>query len=252
MKMKYLIPFLLAFLPIFMINWCARKPEEYPDIKLDTKLKKFCCYIITLSFLETTTALFDILKSNIVELYFIWAILLLLIAVSYIDWKTSLIPNRYSYSLLALGFVSLIYNIITKDTIFIDHNAQLIAFGIIAVSFILLYFISKNGIGMGDVKIVTGMSMFLGISLTALMLFFSSFGILTYNLIIKLLFKKQVQDLPNNELYLDTDYDTVNGRVMGLSKINNHTAIVMGPFLAISFVITYLVGNNLLSWWFFT
>lgn len=248
--MIYILPILLSILPIFMINWCAKKEEEYPNIKLDTKRKKILCYTITLSILEISSALFDLYKTNLLEIYVIWFILLLLISISYIDWNTSLIPNRYSYSLIGIGFLTVIYNFITKENIFLDANAQLISFLIIFASFIIVYFISKNGVGMGDVKIIAGTSMFLGISLTALMLFISSALILLYDVVIKIIFNKKIKELPNNDLPLDSESDVVNGRLMGLSKINNRTAIVMGPFLSVAFIISYLVGQEFLNWWF--
>lgn len=248
--MIYILPILLSILPIFMINWCAKKEEEYPNIKLDTKRKKILCYTITLSILEISSALFDLYKTNLLEIYVIWFILLLLISISYIDWNTSLIPNRYSYSLIGIGFLTVIYNFITKENIFLDANAQLISFLIIFASFIIVYFISKNGVGMGDVKIIAGTSMFLGISLTALMLFISSALILLYDVVIKIIFNKKIKELPNNDLPLDSESDVVNGRIMGLSKINNRTAIVMGPFLSVAFIISYLVGQEFLNWWF--
>ena len=103
---------------------------------------------------------------------------------------------------------------------------------------------------MGDVKIIAGSSIFLGITQTAFMLFLSSALILIYDIVIKIIFNKKIAELPNNDLPLDSDNDVVNGRVLGLSKINNRTAIVMGPFLAIAFVLTYLFGEIIIKWWF--
>lgn len=250
--MIYLIPFLISILPIFMINWCAKKEDEYPNIKLDEAYKKIICFVSTLFILELTTFFFLRFKNNTsnIELYFIWSVILLLISISYIDWKTSLIPNRYSYSFIAIGFISVIYNIVFKNAIFLDWDAQIISFIIIFVSFVLLYFISKNGIGMGDVKIVATSSFFLGVSQLALMLFISSGCILIYEIIVKIIAKDKFEELPNNDLPLDSDSDVVNGRVMGLSKINNHTAIVMGPFLSVAFLISYIFGEMIINWWF--
>lgn len=250
MTILYLLPIILSFLPILMINWCAKKEDEYPNIKINSKKKKMLTYIISFIIIESTTILSLLYKNNILELCFIWIILLLLIAISFIDWNTSLIPNRYSYSLVGVGFLSILINAIMNNSIFVDFDAQLIAFFIIFVSFILIYFISKNGVGMGDVKIIAGSSIFLGITQTAFMLFISSALILIYDLVIKLIFNKKISELPNNDLPLDSDSDVVEGRVMGLSKINNHTAIVMGPFLAIAFVVTYLFGESIINWWF--
>lgn len=250
MLIYYIIPLLLSILPIFMINWCAQKEDEYPNIKLDTRKKKVICYTISATILEITTILQLIFKNNILELYIVWLISLLLISISFIDWNTSLIPNRYSYSLLGLGAIVIIYNFITKSTLFLNFDIQIISFLIIFICFILIYFISRNGVGMGDVKIIAGTSIFLGISLTLFMLFISSALILLYDLIVKIFYNKKIKELPNNDLPLNSDDDTVTGRVMGLSKINNHTAIVMGPFISISFIITYLFGQQFLNWWF--
>ena len=40
MIINYLLPIFLSFFPILMINWCAKKEEEYPNIKIDTTKKK--------------------------------------------------------------------------------------------------------------------------------------------------------------------------------------------------------------------
>ena len=246
----YLLPVILSILPIFMINWCAKNETEYPNIKIDTPIKKILFYGISLCILEIVTASFFIFKNNYVELIFIWIVILLLSVSSYIDWNTSLIPNRYSYSLIIVGFISIFYNIVTKNIIFIDYTTQIISFFIIFVSFVLIFFISKNGLGMGDVKIISACSIFIGAAGVAIMLFISSAGIIIYDSIVRLFYNKKIKDLPNNDLPLNSDTDMVNGRVMGLSKINEHIAIVMGPFLSVAFILSYLFKDIILDWWF--
>lgn len=248
--LSFFIPILISLIFIGIVNWCSIKKEEYPNIKLINKKQNILAisiiYIISLG----VNLLFALYGNNtIIEQLCLNAIISVLIPLSYIDWKTSLIPNRLSAFLFIIGVFVITYNHFNKtEFIFQDANELLISFVIIAISFFLLYFIFRGGIGMGDVKLISALSMFLNFNGVMLLLVISSGLILIFNLIVNIIYRKEIEELPNNEVKLSDETEEIKGRKVGISKINNKNAIVMGPFISIAFVIAIIFSDAFALW----
>lgn len=71
------------------------------------------------------------------------------------DLRNLTIPNRISLSVLMLSLLFMLFNqdLVIKNTI---------AMGITGVILMIAYFMSKKQIGLGDVKILVALSLFLG------------------------------------------------------------------------------------------
>jgi len=78
------------------------------------------------------------------------------------DLRHKIIPDKIVYPLIALAFISILFNFITIDSF---HFFKAVAEGIIvALPFFLLWFLSKGRfMGFGDVKLALAIGWLLGI-----------------------------------------------------------------------------------------
>lgn len=248
--LSFLLPIVITLIFLGIVNWCAIKKEEYPDIKLKSRKQHTIAITIIYFIALGINVVFSLFGNfSIIELITFNLIISILFPLSYIDWKTSLIPNRLSAFLLLIGIMVISYNYFNKTNfIFRDANELLVSFIIISISFFLLYFIFRGGVGMGDVKLISTLSMFLNFNGVMLLLVISSALILIFNLIVNIIYKKEIEELPNNEVKLIDETEEIKGRKVGISKINNKNAIVMGPFISIAFVVA-IIFTDVFSLW---
>lgn len=94
---------------------------------------------------------------RVIIISFLWAI-------SLIDYRKHIIPNKLLLVLLALRvFIVILQIIFERDKLKVELlNAFIAAFGIVLL-FCLMRFIVKNGIGFGDVKLFGIIGLFFGI-----------------------------------------------------------------------------------------
>lgn len=99
---------------------------------------------------------------------------IVLFAIMIVDWKTYKIPNLFVLALFGIGLGLLLCEFIFYKDEFLFLAIQRIAGLVICV--VLFYALSrftKDGIGMGDVKLIAVMGWMLGFSLTILAVMFS-------------------------------------------------------------------------------
>ncbi|MCM1161039.1 MAG: A24 family peptidase [Roseburia sp.] len=99
-----------------------------------------------------------------------------MLLIAHIDYKNHIIPNQLLLCLLGIRFVLLIIELISYSNAVIELLSS--AFGGMFIGFfifLIAYYISKKGIGMGDVKLIavigfyTGASVLYGIMIISLL-----------------------------------------------------------------------------------
>ncbi len=126
--------------------------------------------MLFLLFLMITTQGLLINKYGFNHKYIIYSsLLVLLITISMVDYKTKTIPNTLISIGIILGIISMLIN---KDlTVASSIFAALIISGMLAGVSI----ITKGALGMGDVKVFIFIGLFLGLQSTISVLMFSTF-----------------------------------------------------------------------------
>ncbi len=90
-------------------------------------------------------------------------IMMFLFTVALTDYKKMIIPNKLVLTGLILRIV--VYGVeffVRRDVLVEILKSDFIGLGIVLIFFLAGYFIVKNGVGMGDVKMVLLMSLYLG------------------------------------------------------------------------------------------
>ena len=201
-KLKYydLIPVLSYIINKGKCRYCGEKISfQYPIVELLTGL------LFLLTFLN-----YDLTSEFIIFIFLISV----LIVVSFIDIKYQIIPNEITFTFIPIGLIlSLFFNHIK----FLDSLLGLL---IPAGILLLIAFIYKKGMGIGDVKLIGMIGVFIGweyalISIFIGALFGSIYGI----------------------------YMMVTG------NMTRKTRIPFGPFISLGAVIMILYGSLLIDWY---
>lgn len=246
--LSFLISFLLPIIFISLVNWCAIKTDEYPNIKIHKK-QYVKTFLIVYGIGVLSNIIFFIVRESILENIVFNCILSLLIPLSYIDWQTSLIPNRISSMLYVIGISTVLYNYFNQTNyLFYSYNEQIISVIIMTISFLILFFISRGGVGMGDVKLISSLSLLFNVNGITFVLFISSLLIVIYNSIVSIIYRKRIKELPNNEIKLSDEEEKIEGRILGISIINGRPSITMGPFISFAFIISAIFSNMFFLW----
>ena len=201
-KLKYydLIPVLSYLSTKAKCRYCGEKISiRYPIVEL----------------LNALLFLLTFLKYGLNTEFIIFTILIAsLIVVSFIDIKYQIIPNEITFSFIPLGIIlSFIFNHIT----FLNSFLGLI---IPAGLLLLIAFIYKKGMGIGDVKLIGVIGVFIGWK---------------YALI---------------SIFIGALIGSVYGVYMILTnKMNRETRIPFGPFISTGAVIMILYGDILINWY---
>lgn len=111
---------------------------------------------------------------SVIDLYKHSAVALFLLSAMITDWKTRLIPNKLVLALLGVGAVLLaiefiLYHNTALQTLLLSAAGLLFCL----VLFYILSRLTKDGISMGDVKLIAAMGWVLGISTTLFAVFFA-------------------------------------------------------------------------------
>jgi len=133
---------------------------QYPLVELTTGLLfllSFCVaspYFFSGNFfIFVTSFLFFVLCSCFI------------VAISFYDIKHMIIPNEFSYPLIIISFTTLFVSLGSLTVFSIPSPEQLLAGPLVALPFVLLWFISKGKwMGFADAKIGLAIGWFLGIS----------------------------------------------------------------------------------------
>lgn len=124
------------------------------------------------------------------------------------DIKKLILPD---YLLISLFLTLFFCDIIIKPNLILYNILSSFLGG---TFFLFIYFITKKGIGLGDVKFSIVIGYFLGIKLWIFSILVSCFSAIFFYLL-----------------------------TMKLFKWNKNTKIPFGPFLAVSSIIVYIWGN---------
>ena len=201
-KLKYydLVPVFSFIFSKGKCRYCGEKISlQYPIVELLTAL------LFLLAFLNYGLAsefiIFIILISS-------------LIVVSFIDIKYQIIPNEITFSFIPFGLIfSLVFNHIS----FVNSLLGLV---IPAGLLLLIAFIYKKGMGIGDVKLIGMIGVFIG---------------WRYALI---------------SIFIGALFGSIYGIYMMIfGKMDRKTRIPFGPFISLGAIIMILYGNILINWY---
>jgi leader peptidase (prepilin peptidase)/N-methyltransferase len=149
-----------------------------------------------------------------VQLFIYLLLISALISVTFIDYQYMIIPNKITYPLIVISLLSAI--IFDYLTIF----QSLLGIVIPSLLLLIVAFIFKGGMGMGDVKLAAAIGGFMGWSYTLAGIFIGSlFG------------------------------SIIGLSLMGLGIIGRKTRIPFGPFICIGAVIMIFFGDILFNWY---
>lgn len=146
----------------------------------------------------------------------------ILIIISFIDYNFRIIPSKLNILLLISTFIYKLFQFLLYDISPYFLNSII---GLIASSgiFLLLFIISKGGVGGGDIKLMGVLGFILGAELSFLNMFLSFFiGAIASILLIVLKIKRRKDSIP------------------------------FAPFISIAFMITILWGRDIIYWYFTT
>jgi leader peptidase (prepilin peptidase)/N-methyltransferase len=152
----------------------------------------------------------------------IWASCLLgwtLLTLSWIDVQTMFLPDVLSLPLLVAGLVVTAF---TEPQVLADHAAAAVFgyLGLVAVAWCYRRLRGRDGLGLGDAKLLGAIGAWLGLSLLPLTLFVAAcLGLVT-----------------------------AAGAMMTGRRMTAATAIPFGPFLALAAWLLWLYGDSLDNW----
>ncbi|AFV03059.1 Leader peptidase (Prepilin peptidase) [Dehalobacter sp. UNSWDHB] len=138
----------------------------------------------------------------------------ILLLIAFVDFKTMLIPNWTVLLILVLGILFAFFN---RDVSWLE---RLIGFFGAGLGLLLIYILSRGGIGGGDIKLMAAAGFFLGWKLTLWAMLVGSiiggvFGVI----------------------------------ILASGKGQLKTAIPYGPFLVIGIIGSILFGNEMILWY---
>ena len=136
----------------------------------------------------------------------------ILIVIAYIDYDTMDIYDYNHYLIIGLGIFRYLF---IKDISLLD---QIVGALSLFLPLLLLYYLLKDGIGGGDVKLVGSCGFYLGISHNVIAFFISTMSAVLY-----------------------ASYLVI------IKKESSKTRIPFGPFLCSGFIIALLQGSRLLD-----
>lgn len=189
-----------------------------------------------------------------------WAISFFLITVNTvmgkIDWDTGFIPNVLSYpSILIAAVLTFFISDFNTYAIFPQPTVLDAWIGGIALLliFVIMFFVSNGGMGLGDAKWALFIGLLLGWQVGFIAIAIASLTSVLFSGFVMLFFQKKIKELPDNKISKDDETEEpLEGKVLGLSIVNGKPAIVMGPFLAFGMLMAWFFGVNILDWWLMT
>lgn len=136
------------------------------------------------------------------------------LVIAYIDYQSQLIPNFILLVLFAVRSILLIVELCTYKTAWMELLAS--AFGGLTIGFllfILVYFISKKGMGLGDVKLVAVIGFYTGTAVLYMIIIFALLCCVLYS-VVQLMRR----------------------------KLTTKDYVAFGPFLAVGTIIALFLG----------
>lgn len=179
--MEQVIRYALPIVAVGMFGiqqWIKKRTGDFPEA--ETKIEKG--YLRGQSVFLIISALLLMFRYDGTQLFATWkmiVILGLLLVLAYMDYKVQLIPNEYIAAGLLLRIaIFLLEAVADFENAIVTIMFELIACMIMLILWLILRFISRKGVGMGDIKLLALLPLFLGIvgcfeaTLYAMVLFF--------------------------------------------------------------------------------
>lgn len=162
--------------------------------------------------------LFDRFKLNI-DFFIYGFVLSLLIIVAFVDMKIKIIPDIIVLLILLGAIVHELLKLIIHKS-FVNLLDNIIGLAVGGILFILIFAFSKGGIGGGDIKLISVLGFVLGIPKIFLCIFLSFlFGAIASIVLLALGLKGKKDSIP------------------------------FGPFIVLSFIITFFWGEEIIYWY---
>lgn len=170
---------MIAKVIVFMAITILLALGEYLYLYKEYSQKKillFCILSGVIGFVSTQILLWHY-QIHFMEILKRCILLMLLFPIALCDWKKMIIPNK----ILLLGLIVRIFLypfefFFRTEQFLVIIKSDFIALGIMLLFLLVAYFLVKNGVGMGDIKLILLMSLYLGIQ--------GIFGVLFMSLIV--------------------------------------------------------------------
>ena len=140
------------------------------------KILLFCILSGVIGFVSTQILLWHY-QIHFMEILKRCILLMLLFPIALCDWKKMIIPNKILlFGLIVRIFLYPFEFFFRTEQFLVIIKSDFIALGIMLLFLLVAYFLVKNGVGMGDIKLILIMSLYLGIQ--------GIFGVLFMSLIV--------------------------------------------------------------------
>ena len=173
-----------------VIEYKYHRVKEFINLKIFLRKKKIVVLLLFLCIGIGTSVLFEtygfLWTKSIRYLILMYGMLV----IAYIDAKSRIIPNKILLVLLGIRAIWLILELVLYSQAFIELISS--AMGGLIIGFILFIFayaISKKGIGMGDVKLISVIGFYTGVSVLYSIILFSLILCILYS-VVQMLRKK--------------------------------------------------------------
>lgn len=134
-------------------------------------------------------------ENSVIKNIKLLTLIAMLFAVAVIDYKRHIIPNKILFATLVLRIPYYIIELITESNDFwMILKSDLVACIIVIVFFIVGVLVVKNGIGMGDIKLMAVMCLYQGFYGVISSLFFSLFVAFFISIVLLIARKKTRKD----------------------------------------------------------
>lgn len=149
--------------------------KEYVRLIKDEKLLSiFCCIAIVMMCIVSVSLEMIYKYNSLITNIKLISMIALLLPAAYIDKQQHIIPNK----IIAVGFLArmiiwIIEYLIKPDSFFNTLKSDVISCVVVLVFFLICSFVVKNGLGMGDVKLIGLLGIYHGLSGIFSQLFFS-------------------------------------------------------------------------------
>lgn len=176
-------------------QYMIRKEKEIPQI--ETKRQKLYFYLHPIAL--TGIAVYISLMCSDLNVLLIWRELIMLSflwIIAYVDFRVQLIPNRLLlFALFLRGLVLICEFVWEPSGIPGEIMAELVGCTVLLLFFILLRFVSKKGLGMGDIKLFAILPLFFGVMGSLRLVIYSMLIIFVQSCICLLAGKKGRKDV---------------------------------------------------------
>lgn len=190
------------------------KVKEFLNGKTFLKKKKIGALLLYIGVGMAAGGIFHIYGWYASKIFKYLVLIYGMLLISYVDHQSHIIPNKILLVLFGIRWALLLVEMILYPTAIVELLSSALGGMIIGfIIFILAYFISKKGIGLGDVKLVAVIGFYTGTSVLYAIMILSLFSCVVYS-IVQLIRK----------------------------KITTKSFVAFGPFVAIGTILALFLG----------